>query len=135
MHAFLAHQSISGGANLMLTCVHLTLLAHYDSGRALGDLWHLQMDNTTSEMKTRAMLAYMAYQVLREVFVRARGHFNDKGHTHTNLDQTFRTLIRKLGGTAVHTIGELLECMRNFLSCYNCKESRELHAIFDIAGA
>ena len=65
MLAFLAHESVGGGANLMLTCVHLTLLAHYDSGRALGDLLHLQMDNTVSEIKTKAMLAYLGYLVHR----------------------------------------------------------------------
>ena len=95
MLAFLAHESVGGGANLMLTCVHLTLLAHYDSGRALGDLLHLQMDNTVSEMKTKAMLAYLGYLVHRNVFMRTRGHFNDKGHTHTDLDQTIRTLISR----------------------------------------
>ena len=106
MMAFLAHESVGGGANLMLTCVHLTLLAHQDSDRPLGYLLHLQMDNTTSEMKARAMLAYLAYLVWRDVFIRAREHFNDKGHTHTDLDQTFRTLIRKFSGTAIHTTSE-----------------------------
>ena len=81
------------------------------------------------------MLAYLAYQVYKDVFARCRAHFNDKGHTHTDLDQTFRTLIRKFSGTAINTIGELLECMRTFLATYNCVEARELHAIFNIAGA
>ena len=135
MMAFLAHESVGEGANLMLTCVHLTLLAHVDSERQLGELAHLQMDNTTGEMKTQATLAYLAYQVEIHVFRRARAHFNDKGHTHTSLDQTFRTMIRKLGGTAINTVGELLNAIRMFLSMYQCHTATELHALFDITGA
>ena len=47
MMAFLAHESLGGGPNLMLTCLHLTLLEHVNSGRVLGEVLHCQMDNTT----------------------------------------------------------------------------------------
>ena len=49
MMAFCAHESLGGGANLMLTCLHLTLLAHVASGRSLGEVLHCQMDNTTGK--------------------------------------------------------------------------------------
>ena len=82
-------------------------------------------------MKTQATFAYLAYLVWRGVFLRARAHFNDKGHTHTGLDQTFRTLVRRLFGVSVNTIEELLHYLHSFLAVSNCRESRELHAVFD----
>lgn len=134
MMAFLAHESLGSGANLMLTCVHLTLLAHADSGRPLGELLQTQMDNTTSEMKCQAMLGYLAYMVQSDTFVRARGHFNDKGHTHTGLDQTFRTMLQRFASTAINTVGELRHCILNALAVYNCHDCVELHALLDISG-
>ena len=133
MLAFCAHESLGGGANLMLTCLHLTLLAHHMSGRVLGEVLHCQMDNTTGEMKTQATFAYLAYLVSRGTFLRARAHFNDKGHTHTGLDQTFRTLIRKLFGVAVYTILDLLRFLHSFLAVSNCRDSQELHCLFDFS--
>ena len=85
-------------------------------------------------MKTQATFAYLAYLVSRGVFLRTRAHFNDKGHTHTNLDQTFRTLIRKLFGVSVNTIEDLLHFLHSFLAVSNCRGSRELHALFDVSG-
>ena len=93
MAAYVIHESVGGGASVTCTVLILLLLCHVRSGRPLGDMLHLELDNTTAECKNAEVMATVAWLVYHRKFRRARVFFLVKGDTKTVLDQSFGTLM------------------------------------------
>jgi hypothetical protein len=63
--AFIAHESIVGGANLVATTLYETLSYRVRNGFGLGESLHLQLDNTTSENKNLTLIGAVGLLVQR----------------------------------------------------------------------
>ena len=97
MAAYVIHDSCGGGGAVTCTVLILILLCHARSTRPLGDMLHVQLDNTAAENKNEEVMATVAWLVFHRKFRRARVFFMQKGDTKTVLDQSFGTLM-----TGVH---------------------------------
>jgi hypothetical protein len=78
---------LSGGGDLTVTVLYLTMLARAKSGKERGGLVHVQLDNTCSECKCVVVLAFLCWLVHTGRYRRARLFFMEVGHTKTNLDR------------------------------------------------
>eukprot|EP00965_Chrysotila_dentata_P034692 1155085-Pleurochrysis_carterae.AAC.1 len=57
------------------------------SGRPFGTRLHIQLDNTCAENKNDTMIAFLAWLVKEDIFIKAAFFCMIKGHTFTSLDQ------------------------------------------------
>ena len=126
MMAYVARSCIGGGANLVCTVLMLAMFCHVKLGRPLGQVLHLQLDNTTSENKNLTVIALVALLVLRGHFLQARIFFLHVGHTYNDLDQTFSPLITAMLQRAMATIGALVAFLEAQLAVQRVREVRDL---------
>lgn len=77
-----------------------------------GKLW-VQMDNTTSDNKTKVNLAMLRSVVESGCFREAHMGFLPKGHTHEDIDQAFSVIAQYLTKNVCHTFEQLAEACRS----------------------
>ena len=124
MMAYIARTCIGGGANLVCTVMMLALFCHHKLGRSLGHVFHLQLDNTTSENKCLCVIACVALLVHRRYFLQGRIFFLHVGHTYNDLDQTFSPLITAMLQKVMPTISALVSYLLSKLAVQRIREVR-----------
>jgi len=101
----------------------------------LAELLFLHLDNTVGENKTDAVIGAAGWYVERRHFNRVIIFCCPVGHTFTDLDQSFSTLIRGLFGVAVYTMDMLLKvCARVMMHAkrrYNFQGIQELDGLYN----
>ena len=131
VRVFVAHESVKAGPNLVATILYLTLLGHIKLGSPLGQILHLQLDNTCGENKCLCILATVAWLVQSCSFDGALINCMPVGHTFTILDQSYNTLIDGMHQSTLPTVEAMLNEIQRRMREYNCVEVTELKAVFD----
>jgi hypothetical protein len=131
MLCFLTHTRLGGGPNLSCTCVFLTLLYMVENDHTLGSRLELLLDNTNAENKCNEVIFFLAWVVAQDYFDDAGFFCMLKGHTYTELDQTFNTMIMYLKQFPIYCVSTLLRHIWKALRKYDCLKVIELHAIWD----
>lgn len=132
IRAYVARSGLcGGGGNLSATCVYLALLAMHQGGHMFGTVFKLLLDNTGADNKNFLFICFLSWLVLTDVFEEASFFCMQKGHTYSSIDQCFRTLIRKIIGEAIWTVGSLVDNIFKFLRAYNCQSVDELPHLWD----
>jgi hypothetical protein len=131
MLAFVSRDGLGSGANLSCTVLYLALLRVVAVTGGIGQVLNVLLDNTGADNKNNEMIFFLAWLVLQDVTEEASFFCMMKGHTYSRIDQTFRTLIRKLLAVPVWTVNLLIQYIRKFLGIYGCSEVIELHCLWD----
>ena len=131
MMAYIARACIGGGANLVCTVMMLALFCHHKLDRPLGHVFHLQLDNTTSENKCICVIACVALMVHRGYFLQGRIFFLHVGHTYNDLDQTFSPLITEMLAKVMATISSLIAYLLRKLAVQRIREVIDLPHLWD----
>ena len=53
------------------------------------------------------------------------------GHTYSEIDRSFNTMIQKLRAAPIWSVKELCQAVYSHLAPYNCKACQELHSLWD----
>ena len=86
-----------------------------EPGSKLPPKLHIQMDNTTSDNKTKVHFLATRHLVQAGVFEEVTTGFLPVGHTHEDIDQCFSTIARYLYSHPCDTFDELVQaCMDSF---------------------
>jgi hypothetical protein len=133
MRVYFAHEAIGGGPNLVLTVLYLTIRAHIKSGRPLGRVLHIQLDNTCGENKCLAVIAFCGWLVLVKTFEEVIILCMLVGHTFTILDQSFNTMIDTMKRGAMPTVEAMQSEIFNRMREYNIQEVTELPWVWDFS--
>ena len=131
MLCFVAHERLGGGANLSCTSVYLALLYMRKHGYPMGSQFRLLLDNTCSDNKCNEVIFFICWLVATDAFDDASFFCMMKGHTYTNLDQSFNTMIMRLRQFGIYCISSLLHHVWMALKSYNCLRVVQLHALWD----
>ena len=131
MMTYIARACIGGGANLVCTVMMLALFCHHKLGRALGHVFHLQLDNTTSENKCLCVIGCVSLMVHRGYFLQGRIFFLHVGHTYNDLDQTFSPLITAMLAKVMPTISSLVTYLLTKLAVQRIREVIDLPHLWD----
>ena len=131
MLAFVTRDGLGSGADLSCTVLYLGMLAMAQNGRRLAPRFHCLLDNTGADNKNNTVLYFLAWLVLKDYVTEASIFCMVKGHTYSRIDQTFRTLIRKLLSLRVDTVRAMLDAILAYLRPYNPLGVFELHALWD----
>lgn len=91
----------------------------------------LLLDNTNSENKCNEMIFFVAWLVANDVFEEGAFFCMMVGHTYTELDRSFNTMISRLMQYAIYTLTSLMEHIWRALQQYECLQVVQLHALWD----
>lgn len=117
------------GANHVIEAAHLTLDQRAkDSGGVLPEILFVQADNCTRENKNKYFMAYFEMLVALGVFETVEISFLPVGHTHTDIDQAFSAVSRRLRFVDSVTMADLISELKR---CYSPKASAK--QIFKVA--
>eukprot|EP00965_Chrysotila_dentata_P238174 6202341-Pleurochrysis_carterae.AAC.1 len=130
MLLYVTRKGLGAGANLTCTTLYLSLLLVAEQ-RGLGQRLNILFDNTSGDNKNNGVIDFIAYLVAIDVFQEASFFCMVKGHTFTELDQSFNTMISQLMQECIYTMSTLLRFMFQFLRPYDVVEVKELHCIWD----
>lgn len=120
---FVIDEAVSKDSNLTCECVNRTLNIIFDIFKqemiehrdiTIPSFLHCQFDNA-SDNKSKWVFAYCSDLVKRRIFLNLTIAFLYRGHTHTNIDQTFSVVAKLLRSWRCVTIAAFLECLRQVL--------------------
>ena len=134
--AFLVHNSLTCGANLLWTVLWITITEMYAKRGYLPEELHIQLDNCFSENKNNIMIAMCAWLVATFKFRRVRVFFLHKGHTHVIIDQVFGVITTFIKYMRIVTVEDLCRCIDESMlqnPQYEAKAVRELRSIYDFS--
>ena len=89
------------------------------------------LDNTSGDNKNNDVIFFLAWLVMTDVCVEASFFCMMVGHTYSEIDQTFNTLIAQLLNEAIYTVSRLCELIYKFLAPYKPNTVHELHCHWD----
>lgn len=131
MRAYVARAALGGGPNLSLTVLYLGLIALVESGRPLGTVFNVLLDNTGEANKNNEMMFFLAWLVAMDYFEESSFFCMIKGHTYSKIDQTFRALIGQIKTVCIWTVESLVHFIFKFIQAYNCLGVTELPHVWD----
>ena len=131
MLAFVTRDGLGSGPNLSCTVLYLGLLHMIAQGWPIGEKFNILLDNTSGDNKNNDVIFFLAWLVATGAMTEASFFCMMKGHTYSRIDQSFRTLIWHLLQTACWTVTQLVVCIANYLTAYNCLGCVELHHLWD----
>ena len=131
MLTFVTRDGLGSGADLSCTVLYLGMLAMAQHGRRLAPRFHCLLDNTGADNKNNTVLYFLAWLVMMDYVTEASIFCMVKGHTYSRIDQTFRTLIRRLLSLQVDTVRAMLDAILAYLRPYNPLGVHELHALWN----
>ena len=134
MYAYMTRHGLGTGPNLSCTVLYLTLLQLVEDGRPLGAHIHVLLDNTTGDNKNNDVIFFLAWLVETRVCDEASFFCMLVGHTYSEIDRTFNTLIGQLRGVAIWCVSQLLTFTRLFLGAHHVRVVEELHCLWDWKG-
>lgn len=102
-----------------------------EHGFSLSNKFFTILDNTNAENKCNEMIFYLAWLVSQDVFEEASFFCMMVGHTYTDLDQSFNTMMMHLKQFAIYTVSVLVNRIWSALRKYDCWEVRDVHALWD----
>jgi hypothetical protein len=103
MLTFVTRDGLGSGPNLSCTVLYLGLVQMVASGRQIGSAFNILLDNTTGDNKHNEMIFMLAWLVLTDKMDEASFFCMMKGHTYSQIDQSFRTLIGQLLQVHLHS--------------------------------
>ena len=130
-YSYLVRQGLGAGSNLAITCLYLSLLEMVAAGRPIGAHLVVLLDNTAAENKNQYMLYFLAWLVQRGVCDEASIFSMLVGHTYTDLDQSFNTLISQLGQVGTWTIEDMRKRIVDYMHKYDMKSAADLHCLWN----
>ena len=89
------------------------------------------LDNTCGDNKNNEMIFFLAWLVSTGVCEEASFFCMMVGHTYSEIDQTFNTLISQLLNEAIWTVSKLCELIYKFLLPYSPNHVDELFCLWD----
>jgi hypothetical protein len=92
---------------------------------------HVLLDNTTGDNKNNEVIFFLAWLVETGVCDEASFFCMLVGHTYSEIDRTFNTLIGQLRGVAIWSVSELLKFTGNFLASHFVRVVDELHCLWN----
>eukprot|EP00965_Chrysotila_dentata_P059116 1962209-Pleurochrysis_carterae.AAC.2 len=95
MITYVTRAGLGSGPNLTCTTLYLALLV-VARERGLGKRLNVLFRNTCGDNKNNGVIVFIAWLVHIDVFREASFFCMLKGHTFTNLDQSFNTMISQL---------------------------------------
>ena len=131
MYAYLVRAGLGGGSNLACTCLYLTLLELVQQKQPIGAHINVLLDNTGAENKNNYMIYFLAWLVQRGVCDEASFFCMMVGHTYTELDQSFSTLLTQMGQVAMYTVKDMMDRIYQYLQPYDCRDVEDLHCLWD----
>ena len=134
MYAYMTRHGLGTGPNLSCTVLYLTLLQLVKDGRSLGAHIHVLLDNTTGDNKNNDVIFFLAWLVETRVCDEASFFCMLVGHTYSEIDRTFNTLIGQLRGVGIWCVSQLLAFTRLFLASHHVRLVEELHCLWDWKG-
>lgn len=102
-----------------------------ESNHTLGSKFCCLLDNTNAENKCNEMIFFLAWLVANDVFEEASFFCMMVGHTFTELDRSFNTMMMHLKQFAIYCMSALLERVWGSLRKYDCLFATEVHALWD----
>lgn len=103
------------GANHIIESIHRTLGIRKGHLGKLPNTLFIQADNCTRENKNRYFLGYLEMLVMKGVFVEVQLSSLEVGHTHTDIDQSFSCIHRRLDHNAAFSLDQLHEELRKVI--------------------
>ena len=108
-------EAFETGANHVIESLHRALQIKKNNIGRLPPTLFVQADNCTRENKNRFFLGYLEMLVARGVFIEVHFSSLEVGHTHTDVDQSFSCVHRRLDN---HTAISLSEFHDQIRKCY-----------------
>lgn len=93
-YGYLVDESVNGGGNLTIEILYRTLKKQQLQRKSWPEELFLQLDNTCSDNKNRAVLGYLGYLVAAGTFKKITLSFLPVGHTHEDIDALFGVIMR-----------------------------------------